>query len=62
MDDGARDPLDYVLANITPDNAESRFLVAKKLLDAGLTIEDSHNELLHELKIKKPDLYKKFIN
>lgn len=62
VDDGTRDPLDYVLTNITPDNAESRFSVAKKLLDAGLTLEDSHNELLNELKISNPEIYKKFVN
>lgn len=61
VNDGTRDPLDYVLANVTPSNAASRFSVAKKLMSSGLVLGASHNELLDQLKINNPDLYKEFI-
>lgn len=57
---GTRDALDYTLENITPDNVVSRMAVARKLLDSGMPLEQSHIELLNEFKSKYPDLYGKY--
>lgn len=61
VDDGTRDPLDYVLANITPENSVSRFSVAKKLINSGASFGESHNELLLHLKETHPELLSQFI-
>lgn len=61
VNDGTRDPLDYVLANITPENSASRFSVAKKLINSGASFGASHSELLLHLKETHPELLSQFI-
>jgi hypothetical protein len=63
VDDGTRDALDIVLAGVNNQNADQAntlLSLAKNLHDLGIPVEQSHYQLLEQIKNKYPDLYSQY--
>lgn len=65
INDGTRDPLDFVLAGALTKNgegAENLIQLAIELNKMGLQLDVSHREILEKLKIMQPMLFEKYEN
>ncbi len=63
INDGTRDALDIVLGGVTnqyPDQADALMGLAKNLHYLGIPLEQSHYQILEEIKNKYPDLYNQY--